>query len=384
MPLRPRIASLLVALAVVPASGAQDAPRPPSDTKNADRSVQIIWDANSPPPNLNAVLERLTAPKEVAALAEKLGAKPAGDREFAWRSPTLELRDQSCAFALSTAVDPAKGDRPVAKELADALVERLSALLREDRAMNATLRLDRVSKEVGEAGVELEVLRRRNREKQAQLIEIAGRADLSVATLDAAIGKLEDDRQRIELDLAGMEARLEAVQEQFKKASDDAARRAESDPVIPELEKAVAAREALAELTRKLFEAGNADGREVPKAEAELVEAKVQLLERKSAAGARGGDALAPLTREMQNLAIDIRDRRARLQQVEKRLKPLRDVVREFTDLQWMQEDLAAARRTWEDANARVREAARAVEAAPVDRVIVINARDVPVKQDAP
>ena len=89
---------------------------------------------------------------------------------------------------------------------------------------------------------------------------------------------------------------------------------------------------------------------------------------------------MAPLTREMQNLAIDIRDRKARLQHVEKRLAPLRDVVREFTDLQWMQEDLAGVRRVWEAANARFLEVSRRVDAAPVDRVIVVSTTDVPVK----
>jgi chromosome segregation ATPase len=370
---------------MAPAAPSQNAPRPPSDTKMAERSIQIVWEPGGPPPNLNSVLDRLLAPDQVRAVAEKvLGAKPAGGDNYAWKVPVLELRDHSCSLAIGASVAVAKGDKPVARELADALVERLAALLRDDRAIVASERLNRVKEEVREAESELEALRRRVREKAAQLGELADRADLSPSTLDGGVAKLEDERQRIELELAGMEARLEAVQEQFEKATVTAAKQADADPVIPELEKAVAARQKLADLTRKLADTGNADGREVPKAEAELVEAKVQLLDRKSAAASRGGDAVAPLTREMQNLAIDIRDRKARLAHVQKRLRPMRDAVRQFSELQWMEEELKAVQRMWEEANARHREAARAVESVPVDRVIVVNATEVPVKAEAP
>jgi len=103
----------------------------------------------------------------------------------------------------------------------------------------------------------------------------------------------------------------------------------------------------------------------------------VQLLDRKTAASARGGDTLAPLAREMQNLGIDIRDRKARLVLVTKKLEPLRNAAEEFQALEWTQDEIATLRRATDEARARLLEVERQADAAPVDRVIVINAVDV-------
>jgi hypothetical protein len=116
---------------------------------------------------------------------------------------------------------------------------------------------------------------------------------------------------------------------------------------------------------------------ELAKAEADLSDAKIQLLDRKGASAARGGDALAPLTREMQNLAIDLRDRKARLAQVEKQRKPLVGAAQGFQSLEAQQEQAAMLRRAWEEAQTRLREAQRQADATPVDRVIVTNATEV-------
>ena len=175
-----------------------------------------------------------------------------------------------------------------------------------------------------------------------------------------------------------MEARLEAVQEQFKASTQRAKEQATADPVIAELEKAVAVREKLVDILRKQYESGLTQQTDVSKAEGDLVDARVQLLDRRGAASSRGGDTLAPLTREMQSLAIDIRDRKARLAQVERRLKPLREVGQDFQQLEWQQEETAILRRAWEEAQIRLREAQRQSDAAPVDRVIVTGATDAP------
>ena len=146
--------------------------------------------------------------------------------------------------------------------------------------------------------------------------------------------------------------------------------------MIPELEKAVAAREQLVQLARKRFEAGILQPHEMSAAEAELAEARVQLLDRRGAASARGGDTLVPLTRELQNLGIDIRDRKARLAHVAKKLQPLRDVAQGFDDLEWMQEEARMLRRSTEAAQGRVLEAEHQLQSAPEDRVVVTTARD--------
>ena len=100
------------------------------------------------------------------------------------------------------------------------------------------------------------------------------------------------------------------------------------------------------------------------------------MLDRKHAASSRGGESVALFTREMRNLGIDIRDRRARLVHVQHRLKPLREVSQGFQELEWMGEEMTTVRKLLEDAQGRLREARRRLDAVPVDRVIVTSDRD--------
>lgn len=365
-------ALLVILLAPAAAAVAQEAPAA-SNTVESVRTVQILWDAEAPPPDIGGVLARLFG-KEIAADLGKriLGVEGPAAARVAAQYGRLELTDRSCTFSFRAGPVP----RPASKEYADALVERLASLLAEDRQKQASMRLDRARQEMQELEAHLDDTRLRAREKQAKLLQVAGRSDLSPATLIASIGKLEDDRERFELELAGMQARLEAVQEQIAEATAAAKKQAAEDPVIAELEKAVAARQNLLELARKRFEAGLLQPHEMAAAEAELAEARVQLLDRRGLASARGGGDVAPLTRELQTLAIDIRDRKARLAHVAKRIEPLRGVADEFQELEWLQDEATQTRRAVEQAGRELREAQSALQAAPVDRVIVTVARD--------
>ena len=347
---------------------------PPSNTVQSERTVQIIWDDATATPDISGVLGRLFGDEVAGGLAKSiLGVDDtASGKKTAARYGRLELTGGSCKFSFRTVA----GARPASKEYADALVERLSALLAEDRQKQTSLHVARAQDEMRDFQFELDAVRRRAKEMQAKLLNLSGRADLSAASLLPSIGKLEDEKQRLELELAGMGARLEAVQEQIAEATAAAKEQAADDPVIAELEKAVAARQNLLELARKRFEAGLVQPHEMAAAEAELAEARVQLLDRRGLASARGGDAVAPLTRELQTLAIDVRDRKARLKHVAKRLEPLRGLSDEFQELEWLQEEATQLRRSAEQAAGRLREAQRAVQTPPVDRVIVTTAAD--------
>jgi chromosome segregation ATPase len=377
----PLCLSLVLLLAPAAAAPAQQAaapaPAPPaSSTVSADRSVEIIWEPSATPPDVTGVLTQLFGADADEIAARLLNVKPGARVLEIARS--LEVKDHSCKVNFTLDIDSTKtGGRAMAKEIADALTERLPVLLLNARREQAEVRRRPALDEVRQLEFNLESLRRRVREKAAALSQAADRSDLTGATVQATIGKLEDERQRLELDLAGMEARLEAVQEQLKETADRAQKLAAGDPVIPELEKAVAAREKRFDITRKLYESGQAPQADVSQAEADLVETRVKLLDRRGAASARGADALTPLTRETQSLAIDIRDRKARLAQVHSRLKPLRDVAQDFQELAWSVEEEAALRRSWEDANVRLRETQRQIDVTAVDRVIVTAWRDI-------
>jgi DNA repair exonuclease SbcCD ATPase subunit len=353
-----------------------DPEQPPSNTVTAERTVQILWDSGAAPPDIDAALAQLFGPSGAGEIVGRLLKKAPG-RRVVVKSPKVEVRDHSCTVGFAVTLASLKDGPMVAREIADELVSRLSAILRDGRQKEVLVRMERVKAETQELASAVEQVRALMRKKQDELRAETGRVDVSVASLQPAVSKLEDERQRLELELAGMEARLEAVQEQFKAATVKAKDEAAADPVIAEIEKAVVAREKLLDLVRKRVDTGMAPPQELARAEAELSDSRIQLLDRRSAAASRGGDALAPLTREMQNLAIDIRDRKARLAQVDKQRKPLVNVGQEFQALEALQDQTATLRRACEDAQTRLREAQRQADATPVDRVIVTNATEV-------
>src|SRR3954468_24835570 len=303
---------LLLSLVGVPLL-AQDAQSPASNTSGSECTIQIIWEPGAAPPDVNTVLKRLVTTEAGQIGQGILNVQPDVARKMVYPSSKIKIEDHSCTVHFSVVLDlPRTHARPAAREFADALVERLANVLRDDLSEAAMHRLFEAQEEGKRLEQELEALRKQRRDIQAQLGSNSGRADASPEAVQAAVTKLEDERQRLELELAGMEARLEAVQDQIEKATVSGQKEAAADPVIPELEKAVAARQKLVDLTRKRVDAGAATPQEFSAAEAELSEARVQLLDRKAAGSARGGEAIAPLTRELQNLGIDIRDRKAR------------------------------------------------------------------------
>ena len=375
---------LLLLSSTPAASIAQDGQAPASNTVQSERGIQIIWEADAPPPDINNVLRRLFGPEVAGAAAKRiLGVEPKDVATLIQRVPPLEMKEHSCSFSFAVSVDPTgAGGRRATKEFADELVNELGRLLAEDRRRVTEERAKRVMEEVRELDFNLDAIRRRIKEKRELVLDKANRPDLQ--SLTAGMAKLEDDRQRLEVDLAGMEARLAAVQEQIARASEEAKKQAADDPVLAELEKAVAARQKLMDVTRKLYESGQASFSDVTVAEAALIDARINGLDRRGTASAKGADALTPLTRDLQNVSIELRDRKARLQLVEQQLKPLRAVAREFLDLEGMQEEAAALRRSWEDANERLRHARREADAAPVDRVVVTHAPDTVAPEKAP
>jgi chromosome segregation ATPase len=374
------IASSLLLLALSPAlvrSAPPDERQPRSNTVRADRTVQILWDAGAAPPDIGAALAQLVGPAAGEVVGKLLDPKPAPGQRVVWKSPQVVVSDHSCTVGISVNLGALKDNRMVAREIADELVDRMASILRNQRQEEAMVRLERVKREVDELQNALDKHRAVARQKQEELRAATGRVDLSVASLQSALSKLEDERQRLELELAGMEARLEAVQDQFKSSLVKAKDAAAADPALAEMEKAVAAREKLVDVLRKRVETGMAPSQDLSKAEAELSDARVLLLDRRGNAAARGGDSLAPLTREIQTLAIDIRDRKARLAQVDKQRKPLVSVAQDFQTLEWTRDEAAGLRRAWEEAQTRLRDAQRQADAAPVDRVIVTNASDI-------
>ncbi len=298
----------------------------------------------------------------------------------------VNVEQNSFQFTLVIRLDPAKelGMRPAAREFAEALTAQLSALLEESRKMQLRPLLETAEHDAAEAEAQLGQLRDQILGLEHNLRRTSGRTDASPQSIQAAATRLEDERQRLELDLAGMEARLDEVQRAHERVSKQVGQEAGDDPVLDELERALATREKLLQVVRKRFEAGaEASQKEVAEAEADYIDAKVQLLERRAnAAAARaGGASLAALTQQLQELAIDIRDRKARLKYVNERLTPLRDTPELIARYQHLESGRQSRLRLWEDAELRLRTARRQANGPPTDRVVVVDAQDMPPEE---
>jgi hypothetical protein len=354
-----------------PSKAPASAPAAPSNTTYALRSLRI--NSTGSTLDLGIVVGRLRSAEVAGAIGQELlGISPelavSAISEPEWAGNPGEVK-----FTID--LDPRRYPkaRPAAKEFADRLVAKVSELLAQERRDEDMPRVRQAREWFEAARHDYDSVLARMKEKGALL---GGQSPEGVR---ASLGKLEDERQKLELELAGMEARQRAVEEWIDRTSKQMQEQAKADPVIAELEKAVAAQEQVVVRSHKLYESGNISQAEVSNAEAKLSDVKVQLLERKRGPGGASAvaDPLASLTRELQSLSIDTVDRKARLAFVEKRMVPLREAAESVSDFELLEAERSALRKELEQARQELRLAERAAQAsAGGDRVIVVKSQD--------
>jgi hypothetical protein len=389
---RRALASLVVTMAFVMAVPAQrvigaDPPakapaRPgagaPSDKTRSERWVRITWGraAGVEPPDIAAALARLRQPEVLGPIAQEVLGLPADEGAGALGEPEVIATGDAIEVVLKVDLNPQwfPKARPASKEFADRVVARLTELLRDERRERDDARIALAQQAAQDTQTEYEAVVRRLREIQST---IGGQ---SPDTARAALGKLDDERQHLELELAGIQARQKAVGDWIDRATKQMQEQAKSDPVVAELEKGVEVQQKFVDLLRKQVDAGVANPSVVAEAESKLSDVRVQLLDRKRAGGGgtnANADPVAALNRELQNLSIDIIDRKARLMFVEKRLAELQAAVQGATDYDLLESERQALRKDLESVRQQLRVVRRATQASPqVDRVIVTRSTD--------
>jgi hypothetical protein len=359
---------------------AQPAAATASDKTHSERRVRITWDraAGVDPPDVTAALARLRQPEVLGPIAQEVLGLPADQGIAVMNEPQVIDTAAGIDVVLTFDLNPQwfPKARPASKEFADRVVARLTELLRDERREHDDARLALAEQAAKDAQTEYEGIVHRLREIQ---LTIGGQSPDAARTV---LAKLEDERQRIELELAGIQARQQAVGDWIDRASKRMEEQAKSDPVVAELEKAVAAQERFVEVVRKQVDAGVSNTSVVAEAESKLSDVRVQLLDRKRGSAGSGGtnanaDALSALNRELQNLSIDIIDRKARLMFLEKRLATLQAAVQGATDYDLLESERQALRKDLENMRQQLRVVRRAAQASPqVDRVVVTRASD--------
>jgi hypothetical protein len=223
--------------------------------------------------------------------------------------------------------------------------------------------LIRAEEQLQSARKEHEMTRAEAAHQRQRVRDAADMLDPSPGAVRAASAGLEQERQRIRLELVGQTARQKALQERVAALADKAATKAASDPIAAELEQIVKLREA--EITRyaALEKSGQVPRDEREAAQVQLAEAKAKLLERREAAGRSAGtELLADLNKELITLSIATVENEARLEYVARRLDGLSKAT-EFVDaLEQAQGATARAAKRLEAAETELQQARRRAE----------------------
>jgi chromosome segregation ATPase len=176
-----------------------------------------------------------------------------------------------------------------------------------------------------------EVVRRQLKEVQKQLAQAApqpSHTDAEAVNLGGQKNELTRRAQVLELDLAGIDARCKALQEQIGAAREEGNKQLAQDPVTQELEKFLTAREESLANIKKTADAGAAVA--IAQAEERVAEARVDLARRREEVSRRaGGGQLEDFTKELGHLVIDKAEKEAQLQTVRKQLEEVQKQLAE-------------------------------------------------------
>lgn len=235
--------------------------------------------------------------------------------------------------------------------------------------------------------------------------------------------RLENEKQKLQMELAGQQARRKALQVAIAKIADEVARQMEKNSTLIDLEKAIqgiqddmkAAERRLAESERSLAEARekNAQSNEKrPEASApnererlekqaqehmvaskgvsvnmnkaaidavrqKLMEARLQMSQvREGVVRANGGDILGKLNGELATLAISTAETEARLKFIEERRSGLGDALQQADTYEMkIAIELPLAKRAFETARLRLAEQERRIRMVQPPNVTVLNGK---------
>jgi hypothetical protein len=196
--------------------------------------------------------------------------------------------------------------------------------------------------------------------------------DPSPDAVRGVASRLDQEKQRITLELAGQTARQKALEERVAKLSDAATARVVKDPIAEELEKIVKLRDDEAANSQAMYKAGTLTQAELRAAQARAAEAKARLLERRETVSkAAGTELLTDLNKELVTLTITIAENEARLRYLDERLTGLSKALELVDDLEQLQSAAARARRQLDDAETTMQSLSRQISTAPPFAVTV-------------
>jgi chromosome segregation ATPase len=200
-------------------------------------------------------------------------------------------------------------------------VRQALAATQKDVLERAHMREDRANMEMRQLNSELH-------EIQSQLREKTGRMDVSPENLESTVESLEKEKEALMLADVAAKARRDAMEEAIAEQTAKADKIAAVDATIDALRKGVEAREKQLDLIQQQVKSGVNTQDTVVAAQASLADAEARVAERLSAlSGEAGGNLSSALSRELLDLNIEEKEREAKMQFIEKRLKTLGEAL---------------------------------------------------------
>jgi hypothetical protein len=298
------LASPALAQTTKPAATTQ----PASDTLISVRTVQVSGD---PVKSLENYFPHI---------ASDLGMQLLGANVPEAGNQVLQSAQDGKFYTLRVTLDKT-GWKPVAKEFIDTLIERAQQEMQQDYDNRRGREMDMRQAEVARIHSQRVQAEQEIEDLRTKLHQTTGRLDVTPKNLREAMTKLQDERQQLELDLRGKDARGDAIAKAIAELTAQAEAKNKGDEVLAELRQVVEAREKQLEMMKKNFASGLNTSVEVQQVAAQAAEARAKVAERKrDALAAAGGDALASLNRELRMLAIDRAEQEARFKLVSQRL----------------------------------------------------------------
>ncbi len=186
---------------------------------------------------------------------------------------------------------------------------------------------------------------------------------------------LARDKQRMEMDMVAMEARFKAIHEHISKLEHEATEEVKDDRVLSELEQIVKMSQDQLMVMERLVEKGTASMAELMDMREKLTRAKVELAKHKDQLSqSAGGSRIANYNDELASMSIDMAEKKAYMQTLDKRLAEVERELAAASIAGAESERIRFARQQMEVAERRVAEVKGMAGSIQEPSVIVIGA----------
>jgi hypothetical protein len=223
-------------------------------------------------------------------------------------------------------------DEPqMAKEFLDEAVAALPGAIYQAEMDPLKEQIDKTQKELTEESHESLHLR----SVQNQLYAITqGIADPSSDGIHSLARNLDQQKQSLTMDSVAMSAEQDELAKVVDRINTQAEQKAQDDPIAKEMDTIVKLKQHKFEYYTTQWKNGTASQDQVDEANAQVAEARVQLLERREAvAHAAGGDTLVDLQKQMVQLEVNLAETKARLDAIDQQYSNISQAVQQIDAL---------------------------------------------------